>query len=162
MRVSRLADDVLFEQEAVIAERDSPLIRRFVVDSIRVCGRIFEQWGQASIDEVTDIVGKVAVLLFGDLQPRLACSAASRCPPCSASAARIAGPDRWTAVIVAIDRVWRFAPIGGGIGGLGVPHRTRRVFAGRVAPPRCRAVRSGGRKRHSRRPAGGSAYGAAR
>ncbi len=53
----------------MIAERDAPLIRRFVVDSIRVCGRIFEQWGQASIDEVTDIVGKVAVLLFGDLQP---------------------------------------------------------------------------------------------
>jgi len=57
------------EQEAVIAERDAPLIRHVVVDSIRVCGRIFEQVGQASIDEVTDIVGKVAVLLLGDLQP---------------------------------------------------------------------------------------------
>jgi len=57
------------EQEAVIAERDAPLIRHVVVDSIRVCGRIFEQVGQASIDEVTDIVGKVAVQLFNDLQP---------------------------------------------------------------------------------------------
>jgi len=53
----------------VIAERDAPLIRRFVIDRIRVCGRIFEQLGQASIDEVTDMVGKVALLLFGDLQP---------------------------------------------------------------------------------------------
>jgi len=51
------------EQEPVIVERDAPLIRRFVADSIRVCGRVLEQLGQPSIDEVTDVLGQVAVLL---------------------------------------------------------------------------------------------------
>ncbi|MDQ2880758.1 MAG: hypothetical protein M3Y48_05710 [Actinomycetota bacterium] len=57
------------EQQALIVERDAPLIGAFVVNRVPVGSRVLKQLSQALIDEVTDVGGQVEVLLFSDLQP---------------------------------------------------------------------------------------------
>lgn len=50
----RVPDDGV-EQQALIAERDAPLIGAFVVDRVGVDGRALEELAQALVDELTEV-----------------------------------------------------------------------------------------------------------